>query len=302
MGKPEDASVENIRALAEQAFQRHGISGKQLASMAQASGFKLTATTLNNIRRGEYHSVPSPATLDALQWLAGLGPTPSPVATAKAPAPAEEATSMQDIVERARSLHQTSGRGLSLLAQQHGYKLTHTTVNKIRQGTYSSAADYETIRALAWLAKMDESAVLRVAGKGESDNRAEREPANLRELVQHACDRHRASGRQLALMAQQHGFRITTTTVNHIRSGTYKSKPDEQTIRALAWLAGVSDRVAFECAGRPLPGPPFADELPPGVDNLPPKARKVVIDLLRVLVSENERANGARPGHPDGRS
>lgn len=113
-------------------------------------------------------------------------------------------------------------------------------------------------------------------------------PKSLRDLVEVAITRHDTSGRQLAFLAQDKGFTLATTTVNAIRQGTYKSAPTTETIKAIAWLAGVSDEVAFTAAGQPVPGPPFAAELPPGVDNLPAKARKAAIDMLRVLVDMNK--------------
>lgn len=116
---------------------------------------------------------------------------------------------------------------------------------------------------------------------------------NLRALVEVAVERHKTSVRQLSLLAQKRGFRVTHTTLNQVRSGTYKSEPSEVTIRAIAWLAGVDESVAFTAAGQPVPGPPFAEELPPGVDNLPPKARKAAIDMLRVLVDMNQDADHA---------
>ena len=124
------------------------------------------------------------------------------------------------------------------------------------------------------------------------------EPQSLRELVESAASRHQTSGRQLAFLAQKEGFTLATTTVNAIRQGTYKSVPTDETIRAIAWLAGVSDEVAFMAAGQPVPGPPFAEELPPGVDNLPAKARKAAIDMLRVLVDMNKEVVGNGRDHP----
>ena len=107
---------------------------------------------------------------------------------------------------------------------------------------------------------------------------------NLPELVQRAVTRHDTSIRQLSFKAQEEGFRLAGTTLGNIRAGTYKSTPSDETIRAIDWLAGVNEDVAFMAAGQPVPGPPFADELPPGEDNLSPKSRKVVLDMVRVLV------------------
>lgn len=124
------------------------------------------------------------------------------------------------------------------------------------------------------------------------------EPQSLRDLVEAAAAKRDASGLRLAEIAEGEGFKITVTTINAIRQGTYKSKPRASTIRAIAWLAGVADDVAFTAAGQPVPGPPFADELPPGVDNLPPKARRAAIEILRALVDLNRRASEV-PGATD---
>lgn len=122
-----------------------------------------------------------------------------------------------------------------------------------------------------------------------------KEPQSLRDLVDLAVTRQQTSVRQMGFKAQERGFRVHATTLNLIRQGTYKSVPTDETIRAIAWLAGVSDEVAFKAAGQPVPGPPFAEELPPGVDNLPAKARKAAIDMLRVLVDMNKEAADHAP-------
>lgn len=119
------------------------------------------------------------------------------------------------------------------------------------------------------------------------------QPKSLKELVELAAQYRGASGLGLSQLAAKNGLQITTTTINAIRQGTYKSVPREGTLRALAWLADVDASVAFTAAGQPVPGPPFAEELPPGVDNLPPKARRAAIDMLRVLVDMNQDADHA---------
>lgn len=113
---------------------------------------------------------------------------------------------------------------------------------------------------------------------------------NLQQLMDTAVARHGMSVRKLADHARDRGrWKVTHTTLNHIRSGTYKSVPTDETLRAIAWLAGVDDEVAYRAAGLRVPGPPFADELPPGVDYLSPQSRKTAVELLRRLV-ELERA------------
>lgn len=116
----------------------------------------------------------------------------------------------------------------------------------------------------------------------------------LKGLIEMAVERHQTSARQLAFKAQEAGLKITYTTLNQIRSNTYKSVPGEQTLRAIAWLAGVEDSVAFTAAGQPVPGPPLADELPPGADNLSPKSRKAVVEMVRVLVDLEAGNNAER--------
>ncbi|MFJ2618976.1 hypothetical protein [Glutamicibacter sp. NPDC087344] len=117
---------------------------------------------------------------------------------------------------------------------------------------------------------------------------------SLKGLIEMAVERHQTSARQLAFKAQEAGLKITYTTLNQIRSNTYKSVPGEQTLRAIAWLAGVEDSVAFTAAGQPVPGPPLADELPPGADNLSPKSRKAVVEMVRVLVDLETGSNAQR--------
>lgn len=124
------------------------------------------------------------------------------------------------------------------------------------------------------------------------------EPQSLRELVESAASRLQTPGCQLASLGQKEGFTLTTTTVSAIRQGTYKSVPTNETLRAIAWLPGVKDEVSFMSAGQPVPGPPFAEELPPGVDNHPAKARKAAIDMLRVLVDMNQEVVGNEGDHP----
>lgn len=122
------------------------------------------------------------------------------------------------------------------------------------------------------------------------------EPLTLQLLVQLALRKRDASARGLATLAQKNGFRVVGTTLSAIAAGTYKSRPSDETIRAIAWLADVREPVGFAAAGRSVPGPPFAQELPPDVDYLTPRKRRVVIDLLRVMVEEDRRAalNGPR--------
>lgn len=125
------------------------------------------------------------------------------------------------------------------------------------------------------------------------------ETDSLKGLVEAAVERYDTSIRQLAFKAHEAGFKVTYTTLHQIRSGKYKSIPGEQTLRAIAYLAGVEETVAFTAAGQPVPGPPLADELPPGADNLSPKSRKAVVDMVRVLVDLEAGNNEQRTSGPD---
>lgn len=117
---------------------------------------------------------------------------------------------------------------------------------------------------------------------------------SLQSLLDQAVVKRKTSVRQLGFAAQDAGYKVVGTTLGHIRAGRYKSVPSAETIRAIAWLAGVDESVAFAAAGQPVPGPPLADELPPGADNLSPKSRKAVVEMVRVLVDLETTSNDTR--------
>ncbi len=117
------------------------------------------------------------------------------------------------------------------------------------------------------------------------------ETDTLRGLIGKARRERDKSVRQLALAAQQNGHKIVGTTLNAIEAGTYHSVPTAETIRAIGWLAGVPDAIAFAAAGRAVPGPPFAEELPPGVDDLTSTERRAAIGMLRALVAQRQEIN-----------
>lgn len=131
----------------------------------------------------------------------------------------------------------------------------------------------------------------------------ERTPTSLQELAQLVIDVQGTSARQVALRAEAKGLKLTDTTLNQMKSGSYKFVPREDTVRALAELAGISVEAAFHAAGLPVPGPPLADELPPGSDNLSPKSRAAVIQMLRVLIDleSNHDEHTEHEEQPDAR-
>lgn len=125
--------------------------------------------------------------------------------------------------------------------------------------------------------------------------------ASLKDLLDVAVQKHQTFVRQLSWMAQEQGFAVEATTLGRIRNNTDNSRPTDETVRAIGWLAGVPESTAFAAAHRPVPGPPLAQELPEGVDSLPPRTRQVVIELLRVLVvaqQHSDRSQGTTPREP----
>lgn len=119
----------------------------------------------------------------------------------------------------------------------------------------------------------------------------------LKDLLEQAkVDRGVTSGRALADLTQGRESSIDRTQVNSILAGTYKSELRPSTIRAIAWLAGVSEAEAFAAAEQPVPGPPFAKELPPHADYLTPNQRHAVITVIRAMLSSAEQEGGGEHG------
>ena len=122
-------------------------------------------------------------------------------------------------------------------------------------------------------------------------------PRTLRELLEEASGHGDLSTRQLEMKvdtAIERGVlraRLNRVTIAKIMNGSYKSRPTDDTIRAIAYLAGVDDEVAFTAAGRRTPGRPFAEDLPDGVDDLTPKEREAAVYMLRVLVQQRRELN-----------
>ncbi|MGB3602761.1 MAG: hypothetical protein WBA38_04320 [Gordonia sp. (in: high G+C Gram-positive bacteria)] len=138
------------------------------------------------------------------------------------------------------------------------------------------------------------------------------ETQTLRDLVLKAKDSG-LSFRQMeekvaaAEARQPRGLRLNRTTASKIARGTHGGDAEDGTIRAIALVAGVPDHVAFAAAGRRTNGPPFADELPSGVDDLEPNERRVALDMLRILVAQRRELNRhdqpeQQPARTDGSS
>lgn len=113
----------------------------------------------------------------------------------------------------------------------------------------------------------------------------------LRDLINEARRRRRdtdgstPSFRALAAECNRAGAPINHTTLAAIGAGTYRPRPSPSTLRAVAWLAGVSYETARKVAGLPPTGAlPVAEQLPENVDELWPENVELVVRVARQLL------------------
>lgn len=92
--------------------------------------------------------------------------------------------------------------------------------------------------------------------------------------------------------ARPRGMSLNRSTASQILRGAYRGTPSPATVRAIGWLAGVTDEVAFVAAGQPTPGRPLADDLPAATDTLNDRERAVVIDVVRALLAQRQSIDG----------
>lgn len=92
--------------------------------------------------------------------------------------------------------------------------------------------------------------------------------------------------------ARPRGMSLNRSTASQILRGAYRGTPSPATVRAIGWLAGVTDEDAFAAAGQPAPGRPLADELPAATDTLNDRERAVVIDVVRALLAQRQDIDG----------
>jgi hypothetical protein len=120
-----------------------------------------------------------------------------------------------------------------------------------------------------------------------------RQPQSLAEVIDLAYTRTGASsGRELEAYAHKHRHKITHTTINAMRHGTYPSKPTPKTLEALAFLSGCNLTAVRKAAGLSrgaVAGRRFADQLPPDVDDLEARPRAVLLEMARVLLDMQRR-------------
>lgn len=112
----------------------------------------------------------------------------------------------------------------------------------------------------------------------------------LQDVARLAADKNGGKGgRALQRIAEKHGLTLSYATVDRILAGKYESKPQRQTIEALALLSGLPRDQVYEAAGLPLPMAPFAEHVPDGADQLTVDQRRVVLDVIRGFVRDNDR-------------
>lgn len=112
----------------------------------------------------------------------------------------------------------------------------------------------------------------------------------LQDVARTAADKHGGKGgRSLQRIAEKKGLTLSYATVDRILAGKYESTPQRPTIEALAVLADMPLEAVYEAAGLPLPMAPFADQLPDGADHLTVDQRRVVLDVIRGFIRDNDR-------------
>ncbi|MGO2819476.1 MAG: hypothetical protein ACTIA5_01655 [Brachybacterium tyrofermentans] len=112
----------------------------------------------------------------------------------------------------------------------------------------------------------------------------------LQDVARTAADKNGGKGgRSLQRIAEKKGLTLSFTTVDRILAGKYESTPQRPTIEALAQLADMPIEDVYEAAGLPLPMAALADQLPDGSDLLTVHQRRVVLDVIRGFIRDNDR-------------
>jgi hypothetical protein len=116
---------------------------------------------------------------------------------------------------------------------------------------------------------------------------------SLIDLIDIAAARHGgASGRRLAELAQRAGHDISHATLNRLRQGTYATRPSDASIRAIAYLADVSESIAFTAAG--VRAPTAVVYQPPSeAQRMSTRQRKALDELIRAFASDDRPAGAA---------
>jgi|GEM_PF-3629049 len=116
---------------------------------------------------------------------------------------------------------------------------------------------------------------------------------SLIDLIEIAATRHGgASGRRLAELAQRAGHDISHATLNRLRQGTYATRPSDASIRAIAFLADVSENIAFAAAGVSAPAAAVY-QAPAEAQRMTTRQRKAVDELIRAFAADDKPAPAA---------
>jgi predicted RNA-binding Zn ribbon-like protein len=116
---------------------------------------------------------------------------------------------------------------------------------------------------------------------------------SLIDLIEIAATRHDgASGRRLAELAQRAGHDISHATLNRLRQGSYATRPSDASIRAIAYLADVSENVAFAAAGVSAPAA-VVYQVPAEAQRMTTRQRKALDELIRAFAADDKPAPAA---------
>ncbi len=116
---------------------------------------------------------------------------------------------------------------------------------------------------------------------------------SLIDLIEIAATRHDgASGRRLAELAQRAGHDISHATLNRLRQGTYATRPSDASIRAIAYLADVSENVAFAAAGVSAPAA-VVYQPPAEAQRMTTRQCRAVDELIRAFAADDKPPRAA---------
>ncbi|WP_343576930.1 hypothetical protein [Mycobacterium sp.] len=116
---------------------------------------------------------------------------------------------------------------------------------------------------------------------------------SLIDLIEIAATRHGgASGRRLAELAQCAGHDISHATLNRLRQGTYATRPSDASIRAIAYLADVSENAAFAAAAVSAPAA-VVYQPPAEAQRMTTRQRKAIDELIRTFAADDKPAAAA---------
>ncbi|VFA94734.1 Uncharacterised protein [Nocardia farcinica] len=120
-------------------------------------------------------------------------------------------------------------------------------------------------------------------------------------ISQLIADHIAATGRSYRDLTHASGDRVKHQTFQELKSGPPRSWPKStETIRGIAQALGLSERAVVLAFARSLGvdvegASLFAQQLPPGVDDLTPEERRAAIEMLRVLVAQRKAINERAP-------